>query len=272
MTTPPSTRSRTGVGPLLRHWRQVRHLSQLELAVTSGVSQRHLSFVETGKAQPSRQLLVHLAHVLEVPLRDRNALLQAAGFAAAYPQSGWDDEQMRPAREAIEFLLRRHEPYPAVVLDRHWRLVAANPAAGRMIETFATPEGLAAADGNAMRLIVHPAGLRRAVVNWDEVGGHMADRVRREAASHPDDTELASLAEELLALIGDVPRSPPDATLPMTVETQMRAGDPALEVSTISMLATVGGALDVTLSELVVELFYPADPASAATLETLAAT
>jgi transcriptional regulator with XRE-family HTH domain len=258
------------VGPMLRHWRQVRHLSQLDLSATSGVSQRHLSFVETGKARPSRQLVLHLARVLEVPLRDRNALLQAAGFAAVYPQSGWDDDQVRPAREAIEFLLRRHEPYPAVVLDRHWNLVAANPAAGRMIATFAGPDGVEVARGNAMRLIVHPDGLRRSIVNWTEVGGHMADRIRREAASYPDDDDLQALAEELLATIGDVPHSPPDATLPMTVETQMR--HEGREVSTISMLATVGGALDVTVSELVVELFFPADPASAATLQAMADT
>lgn len=268
MTNPSSLRSRTAVGPLLRHWRQVRHLSQLDLAVTSGVSQRHLSFVETGKARPSRQLLMHLAHVLDVPLRDRNALLQAGGFAAVYPQSGWDDEQVRPAREAIEFLLRRHEPYPAVVLDRHWTLVSANPAAGRMIELFGTPAGLEVARGNAMRLFVHPDGLRTSIVNWEEVGGHLADRIRREAATYPDDTELQALADELLETIGEVPQAPPDATLPMTIETEMRAGGHA--VSTISMLATVGGALDVTLSELVVELFFPADPASAATLEALA--
>ena len=256
------------VGPLLRHWRQVRHLSQLDLSVTSGVSQRHLSYVETGRSRPSRQLLLHLARVLEVPLRDRNALLQAGGFAGVYPQSGWDDPELRPAREAIEFLLRRHEPYPAVVLDRHWNLVSANPAAGRMIATFAGPEGMVAAEGNAMRLIVHPDGLRRSIVDWSEVGGHLADRIQREAASYPDDEELQSLADELLALVGDVPHSAPDATLPLTIETELRTGD--TRVSTISMLATVGGALDVTLSELVVELFFPADAESAATLEALA--
>lgn len=256
------------VGPLLRHWRQVRHLSQLDLSVESGVSQRHLSFVETGRSRPSRQLLLHLARVLDVPLRDRNALLQAGGFAAAYPSSGWDDPELAPARQAIEFLLRRHEPYPAVVLDRHWNLVSANPAAGRLIATFGGERAMEVAAGNAMRLIVHPDGLRAAIVNWDEVGGHLADRIRREAASYPDDVELQRLADELVGLVGDVPHAAPDAVLPMTIETEMRADD--VEVSTISMLATVGGALDVTLSELVVELFYPVDPTSAATLEALA--
>ena len=259
----------SAVGPLVRHWRQVRHLSQLDLSLQSGVSQRHLSFVETGRSHPSRQLLLHLARVLEVPLRDRNALLQAGGFAGVYPQSGWEDAELQPAREAIEFLLRRHEPYPAVVLDRHWNLVQANRAAGHLIARFSTPGGLEAADGNAMRLIVHPDGLRSCIVDWAEVGGHMADRISREAASYPDDEGLQRLAEELLALIGDVPHSPPDAALPLIVETHLRRDDD--EVTLFSMLATVGGALDVTLSELVVELFYPADPASAATLETMAA-
>lgn len=256
------------VGPLLRHWRQVRHLSQLDLSVESGVSQRHLSFVETGRSQPSRQLLLHLARVLDVPLRDRNALLHAGGYAGVYPQSGWDDPELAPARGAIEFLVRRHEPYPAVVLDRRWNLVSANGATGRLIATFGGERALEVADGNAMRLIVHPDGLRSSIVNFDEVGGHLVDRIRREAASHPDDDELQDLADELVDLVGDVPHAAPDAVLPMTVETEMRAGD--VTVSTISMLATVGGALDVTLSELVVELFYPADPTSAATLEAMA--
>ena len=256
------------VGPLVRHWRQVRHLSQLDLSLRSGVSQRHLSFVETGRSRPSRQLLLHLARVLDVPLRDRNALLQAGGFAGVYPQSGWEDAELQAARAAIEFLLRRHEPYPAVVLDRHWNLVKANAAAERLIAGFSTPRGLEAAAGNAMRLIVHPAGLRSCIVDWEEVGGHMADRISREAASHPDDEALQELADELLHLIGDVPHSAPDASLPLIVETHLRRGRD--EVTLFSMLATVGGALDVTLSELVVELFYPADPGSAATLETMA--
>lgn len=236
----------------------------------SGVSQRHLSFVETGRSRPSRQLLLHLARVMDLPLRDRNALLRAGGFVGVYPHSDWDDPALRPARDAIEFLLRRHEPYPAVVLDRHWNLVSANPAAGRLIERFASSDGLAEADGNAMRLIVHPSGLRRSIVNWEEVGGHLADRIRREAASYPDDEALQERAHDLLSLVGDVPQGAPDAPLPMTIETHLRDGD--VEVSTISMLATVGGALDVTVSELVVELFYPADPTSAATLESLAVT
>lgn len=267
-TTTGTQRRGSAVGSLLRHWRTIRRLSQLELSLRADVSQRHLSWVETGRSRPSRELLLHLAAVLDVPLRDRNALLQAGGFAAVYPQTRWDDAAMSPAREAIAFLLRRHEPYPAVVLDRQWGLVDANPAAVGMIAAMGGDQALAVADGNAMRLLVHPDGLRRSIVNWEEVGGHLADRITREAASYPDDTVLQDLASEMLDLIGPVPRTGPDAALPLVVESHMRSGD--VEVATLSMLASVGGALDVTLSELVVELFYPADPASAATLEALA--
>lgn len=255
-------------GPVLRHWRQVRHLSQLDLSVESGVSQRHLSCVETGKAQPSRQLLLHLARVLDIPLRDRNALLQAGGFAAVYPQTGWDDPELAEARRAVEFMIERHDPYPAIVLDRHWNLVTANAAAARLIGALVGPDGLAAAAGNAMRLIVHPDGMRRAIVNWSEVGGHLLDRVEREAAWYPDDDDLQALAAELRDTIGEVDHTPPDAALPMLIPTRVRTdgGDIAM----FSMLATVGGALDVTLSELVVELFYPADDVSGDRLANLA--
>lgn len=153
------------------------------------------------------------------------------------------------------------------MLDRRWSLVDANDAAVRLITTFGGPDAMSVADGNAMRLLVHPAGLRRAITNFDEVGGHLVDRIVREAASYPDD-ELASLADELVELVGGVPRAAPDAALPLVITSTLRRGD--VEGSLLSMLASVGGALDVTLSELVVELFYPVDPVSAATLESLA--
>lgn len=265
-TTGPTDRAPAGA--LLRHWRELRRLSQLELSLRADVSQRHLSWVETGRSRPSRNLLLHLARVLEVPLRDCNALLHAGGFAAAYPETRWDHEQLAPVREAIESLLVRHEPNPAIVLDRRWSLVDANDAAVRLITTFGGPKAMAVAEGNAMRLLVHPEGLRGAIANFDLVGGHLADRIEREAASYPDDDDLAVLAAELVALIGDVARAAPDAPLPLVISSTLCRGDD--EVSLMSMLASVGGALDVTLSELVVELFYPTDPASAATLETLA--
>lgn len=257
------------VGRLLRHWRGLRRMSQLDLSIAAEVSQRHLSWVETGRSHPSRDLLLHLADVLDIPLRDRNALLQSGGFAAVYSQTSWDDEQFAPVRDAIQFLIHRHEPNPALVMDRHWSLVDANMAAVRLISVFGGPQSMAVAEGNMMRLLVHPDGLRPAIQNFDEVGGHLADRIAREAANYPDDTELSALADELVGLIGDVPRSPGDAHLPLVITSDLKKGD--LDVSLMSTIATVGGALDVTVSELVVELFHPTDPASAATLEALAA-
>lgn len=266
-TTAPA---RPAVGAVLRRWRDIRRLSQLELSLRAEVSQRHLSWVETGRSRPSRELLLHLSEVLELPLRDRNALLHAGGYAAPYSALDWDHPATAPVRDAIELLLARHEPNPAVLLDRHWALVDANDAAVRLISTFGGPRALTVAEGNAMRLLVHPDGLRRAIVNFDEVGGHLAERISREAASYPDDVELATLADDLAELIGPVSRRGPDEPLELVVASELRRGDH--EVRLLSVLASVGGALDVTVSELVVELFFPADPASAAMLETMAAT
>lgn len=256
------------VGPMLRHWRGVRRLSQLDLSLLGNVSQRHLSFVETGRSQPSRQLLLHLARVLELPLRDRNALLHAAGYAPSYPATDWDDPAVAPVRRAVELLLERHDPAPAVVLDRRWDLVTANRSAASLVATLAGPDAVARAGGNAMRLLVAEDGLRPTIVNWDEAAAELAERIRTEAAAYPDDADLAALAAELLEAIGPLQPRRPDQAMELLVPLHFRAGD--LEVRTFSMLATVGSALDVTLSELVVELFHPADQASAAALECLA--
>jgi transcriptional regulator with XRE-family HTH domain len=258
----------SSVGSLLKHWRAVRRVSQLDLALQAHVSQRHLSFVETGRAQPGRQLLVHLGEVLDLPLRDRNALLQAGGYAPRYPETAWDDPAVAPARRAVEFLLDQHQPYPAVVLDRRWNLVTANRAAGALLASIADPAALEASGGNVMRLLVHPEGLRRAIVNWDEVAAELVERVRTEAAGYPDDAGLQELAAELLDEIGPLPDRPPDAPLEVLVPMHFRVA--GRDVRTVSMLATLGSALDVTLSELVVELFHPADAASAAALRQLA--
>jgi transcriptional regulator with XRE-family HTH domain len=255
------------VGPLLRHWRSVRRVSQLDLSLRAHVSQRHLSYVETGKAEPSRQLLVHLGEVLELPLRDRNALLQAGGYVPRHPQTGWDDPGMAPVRRAIQFLLDRHEPYPAVVLDRRWQLVTANAAAAALIGAVARPAAIEAAGGNLMRLLVHPDGLRHAVVNWEEVAGELAERIRGEAAGYPRDAELQALAAELVEAMGPLPTRPPDAPLELLLPVHLRIA--GADVRMFSMLASVGSALDVTVSELVIELFHPADEASAGMLRRL---
>lgn len=259
MSAATATATRAGeagaAGRLLRHWRELRRMSQLQLSIEADVSQRHISWVETGRSQPSRDMLLHLADVLDLPLRDRNALLTAGGYAAAFPHGSWDDPEVAPLREAVETLLASHAPHPAVVLDRHWNLVDANDAAVALIGTYGGTRAMEVAEGNAMRLLVHPDGLRESIRNFDEVAGHLAHRITREAASYPDDTALAALAEEMLGHLGDVPPRPPDAPVPMVVTTHLERDGHS--TSLVSLLATLGGALEVTLSELVVELFYP---------------
>jgi transcriptional regulator with XRE-family HTH domain len=261
----------TAVGPLLKRWRTHRHLSQLELSARAGVSQRHLSFVETGRSRPSRELVVHLADSLDVPLRERNVLLKAAGYAPLYRESSLDDEAMAPVRKAIQLILDRHTPFPAVVLDRHWNLVMANPAAAFLTGRLAGPEALAAANGNLFRLLLHPDGLRGAIANWDEVVVATLWRLHREAAAYPDDPHLAGLLDEL----GRYPDLPEGAIRPdlaqspdFVIPIHFRNDD--LDVRVFSTLATVGAPLDITVQELVIELFFPADDASEAALRSMA--
>src|SRR5688572_20441002 len=182
------------VGPLLRTWRERRRLSQLELAGRAGVSARHLSFLETGRSKPSREMVLHLAEELDVPLRDRNALLAAAGFAAVYPERPLDAPELAAVREAIDLVLAGHEPYPAVVIDRGWNLVSANAAIGVLVE--GVDPGLLAPPANVLRASLHPDGLARRVRNFDEYSAHLMARLRRQI-DLTGDVELASLYDEL---------------------------------------------------------------------------
>ncbi len=250
------------VGPLLRQWRAARHVSQLDLALDADVSSRHLSFVETGRAQPSREMVLRLAEALEVPLRERNALLLAAGYAPLYRETGLGAPEMGDARHAVEFILAQQEPYPAIVVDRHWNLLLANQATHRFFAMFldAPPAGTP----NAMRLIFHPQGLRPFVENWDEVARHLVERVHREAAGPPDAATRA-LLEELLGYPG-VPsgwRTPQlDRAPAPLLGIVYRKGD--VRLSVFSTITTFGTPQDVTLQELRIECFFPADEATRA--------
>src|SRR4249920_768711 len=157
----------SGFGRALREWRTRRGLSQLTLAVDAGISSRHLSFVETGRAQPSREMVLLLARVLDVPLRDRNDLLAAAGFAPIYRATALDAPALGQVRRALDFILRQQEPYPAIVLDRHWNILLANAATGRLVEALLEPQVVGELGGNAMRLMFHPSGFRPHIVNWE---------------------------------------------------------------------------------------------------------
>jgi transcriptional regulator with XRE-family HTH domain len=246
-------------GSLLREWRQRRRMSQLELATEAGISARHLSFVETGRARPSREMVLHLAEQLDVPLRDRNGLLLAAGFAPLYPERPLADEEMSPVRDALDRLLTAHDPYPAVVVDGHWNLVAANEGLGFLTAGVA-PE-LLEPPANTMRIAVHPDGMAPHVVNFAEWSGHLMHRLRRRAAI-TDDQELERLHAELAALPGvslDAVHTGIESELVLPL--RMRHDDG--ELTFISTQTTFGTAVDITLAELSIECFYPADARTA---------
>ena len=259
---------RPRVGSMLRDWRRRRRLSQLELALDAGVSARHLSFVETGRSRPSAEMVVHLAEQLDVPLRDRNQLLLAAGYAPLYGQRGLDDPDMEPVREALDRLLAAHAPSPALVVDRHWGMVAANEAVGLL--TAGVAAHLLEPPVNVLRLGLHPEGLAPAILNLGEWRAHLLDRLGRQAAS-TGDPALAALYDELAGLPGgDGPAPLPDLAageiaVPLRVRLEGR------ELAFISTVTTFGAAADVTVSELSIEAFLPADAATAALLRARAA-
>jgi transcriptional regulator with XRE-family HTH domain len=252
-----------GVGDLLRDWRQRRRLSQLDLSNEAAVSARHLSFVETGRSKPSRELVLHLAEHLEVPLRERNSLLMAAGYAPVYRERSLDDAEMDPVRGALDMILAGHEPYPAVIVDRLWNLVTANAAALSLFATGVAPH-LLEPPVNVVRLGVHPDGLAPRTRNLAEFSEHLLVRLQRQLAVAPD-ADLQALYDEVLTYPGVTSHSPvvADPTTLLFVPMQFVADD-GRELSMFSTLATFGTALDITLAELSIESFFPADAATEA--------
>jgi transcriptional regulator with XRE-family HTH domain len=253
---------RAGVGPLLRDWRRRRRRSQLDLALDAGVSARHVSFVETGRSRPSAEMVLQLAEQLEVPLRDRNQLLLAAGYAPRYGERPLDDPEMTPVREALELVLRGHEPYPAAVVDRWWEMVAANRAIA-LLTAGVAPE-LLAPPANVMRIALHPDGMAPRIVNFAEWRAHLLERLHHQV-SVTGDAALAALYDEVSAYPG-----PPHAGArhsaagEVFVPLVFRSGD--RELRFFSTVATFGTAVDITMSELAIESFFPADAATAEAL------
>jgi transcriptional regulator with XRE-family HTH domain len=248
------------VGPLLRDWRLRRRLSQLDLALEAGVSARHLSFVETGRARPSAEMVLHLTERLSVPLRERNRLLLAAGHAPVFEQHDLDDPEMAPIRRALQQILDGHDPYPAVVVDGAWEMVASNRAVGLLTEGVA-PD-LLEPPLNVLRVSLHPDGLAPRIANLGEWRAHLLDRLRRQIALTADPA-LKALLDELRGYPG--PEEPErggvaDAANDLAVPLRLR-GD-AGELTFISTIATFGTAVEVTASELSIESFFPADRAT----------
>lgn len=268
---PPPAGPGAPFGALLRTWRQRRRLSQLHLALDAEVSQRHLSFVESGRAAPSREMVLRLAERLDVPLRGRNALLLAAGYAPLYAERPLDDPAMRAARTAVEAILRAHVPHPALAVDRHWHLVAANAAVAPLLAGVADP-ALLAPPVNVLRLSLHPRGLAPRIANLPDWRAHLLERLRRQVEAGADPVLLALLAE--LSALGAPPRGGPAApahpshppggiVVPLELDTERG------RLSLLSTTTVFGTPVEVTLSELAVEAFYPADDATAERLRRL---
>ncbi len=246
---------------LLRGWRRRRRLSQLDLALACGLSQRHLSFLESGRARPSRGMILRLAETLEVPLRDRNDWLTAAGFAPAFKARSLDDPGMAPVLGAVHLMLANHAPFPAIAIDRAWNLVLANAP----FEALIGPDAWAAIGGSArnlMRLLFHPAGIRPQVENWDEIAPLLWHRARREAEAlggQDMQRELGELAQYQDAhLLHAAPEAGLVPILPL------RIAKDGHRLSLFSVIATFGTAQDVTADELRIETFFPADAATEA--------
>ncbi len=268
LSTIDRMRPADGYGPMLQHWRRRRALSQLDLALDAGVSQRHLSFLESGRSSPSREMVLMLAGTLDLPLRERNAMLVAAGFAPMFRDEGLAGVEAEPVRRALGFMLEQQEPYPGVVIDRQWNLLMANRGAGRMIAEFVDLEAFAAAHcaggpPNILTLTTHPEGLRPWIVDWPQLAEALRVRVRREvgvAAPDPTLLDLLKQVETMLPKPERAAQGPPVPASSPILPLVLKRGDLAL--SWFSTIATLGTAMDAELEELRIELFFPADEAT----------
>jgi len=263
---PQSLRDASCFGQLLRQWRDLRKRSQLNLALEAGVSQRHLSFLESSRAQPSRDMVLQLAEVLDIPLRERNLLLHAAGFAPVFQQRLLQDDDMKAVREALELTLKHHEPFPAMVINRQWDMLMCNDSTERFVSLLGSPDEIwkrvdASGGRNVIRMTFHPEGLQLRLKNWPQVATSLLNRLHREVAADPTHHALRELLADVSQFPGvnaqwrtqDWLEGMPPPIFPMEYD----MGEHTLKV--FSMVSTFGTALDVTADELRVETFFPAD-------------
>jgi len=252
------------VGELLRHWRATRRLSQLALALEASTTARHVSFIESGRSQPSPEMVLRLARALDVPIRERNQLLLAAGYAPLYREAGLQGAQAAQVRAAIERMLATHEPFPAVVMDRHWNVLTTNSAADAFFGWLLDERDLEG-PANVIRLMFDPEGLRPFVANWEETAEALIQRVHREAVGGVPDPNTLALLDAALAYPG-IPsqwlspdfRTTPSPIVPVEFEKD------GLALSYFSTITTLGTAQDAMLQEIRLESFFPADEATAA--------
>jgi transcriptional regulator with XRE-family HTH domain len=258
------------VGDLLREWRQRRRLSQLDLACEADISTKHLSFVESGRARPSRDMVMHLAERLDVPLRERNVLLVAAGFAPVFRERKISDPALSAQRQAIDLVLKGHEPYPALAIDRHWTMISANAVVPLLLAGI--DAALLAPPVNVLRLSLHPGGLAPRIANLAQWRGHLLERLRRQVEVSAD-ANLGELLAELKALPAPsqpAQRRPEAAQAADSVVVPFQLATDAGVLSFFSTTTVFGTPVDITLSELAVEAFYPADTATADALRAIA--
>jgi transcriptional regulator with XRE-family HTH domain len=255
-------------GTLLKLWRNQRGFSQLDLAVTSQVSQRHISFLESGRAKPSREMVLQLATVLEIPLRQQNLMLTTAGFAPIHTETDMMAPEMTSIRRAIDFMLQKHEPLPAIVVDRYWNLILANNAGTRLLTTFIDADKLQTTfnvDGkiNLMRVVFHSQGLRPFIVHWEDFAHHLLQRLHREALAEGESELSTALLNELMSYPGvseiwHTSNQTPQNSLLLSIH--LKKND--LELEFFSTIATLGTPYDITLQELRIECFFPASEAT----------
>ncbi len=250
------------VGQLLRDWRERRRLSQLELSIQAEISTRHLSFVETGRANPTPQMILKLVEQLDVPLRERNQVLLAGGYAPAYPQHGLEAPELASVRAALRLVLTGHEPFPALVVNRWWELLDANAAVAVLTEGCAAH--LLAPPVNVLRLSLHPDGMAPRIANLGQWRAHVLEQVRRRG-DQTGDVRLRELHQELAGYPGGLDPSPPAGNVVVPLRLRHESG----ELSFFSIAATVQTAADVTVDELAIESFYPAHADTATRLRAL---
>jgi len=257
--------TRSPFSSLVIQWRKHRKLSQLDLALDAGVSQRHISFMESGRSKPSREMVLGLAQVLEVPLRERNQLLSAAGFAPVFKERGLDDEDMTAVQQALEMSLKHHEPYPALVADRNWNLVMRNQAAIGMISLLGDPEEVwqrvdPSGKKNVYRMTFHPEGMQPLVQNWDQMAKLLLLRLQREVSADPANEELSTLLADVTEMSGvEISRGVGSMSVPLAPILPLEMSAAGVTLKVFSMISSFGTALDITAEELKVETFFPAD-------------
>jgi transcriptional regulator with XRE-family HTH domain len=258
------------VGDLLREWRAIQGMSQLDLALAAEVSSRHVSFIETGRSEPSRNMVLRLAETLEVPLRERNAMLTAAGFAPLYRESRLQDTDVRPVRRALELVLRSHDPFPAFVLDPSWNILRSNRSYELLLSMSLPERGGTSVPENVIRLCFDPDLLRPRIVNWELAAHVLGHRLPRQLRRPSIDPERKRLFEELLAYAGVEEamagvESPPDAAVVIPLQLELHGR----RLSWFSTIATIGTPQDITLEELCIESMFPADDETDAAVREL---